>query len=317
MTSPEPVSSSILVSILIPNYNGGELVLRCLGSVYQEAPRIALEVIVVDNASNDGSPSAIADRFPQVRLIRNAENLGFAQAVNQGLRLARGEYVLLLNSDACFLEGGLPGLVRFMEEHLEAAAAGPKVLNPDGSVQPSCFRFPTFRDILFESLFLQRLFPRSDFFNRRNMGGFLHNELREVDWVLGACLIVRRAVVEAVGPLDEHYFMYGEELDWCRTIRQLGYRIYYWPEPTVVHYGQQGSRRIRPEILRRGFQSRYYYFAKHHGPAYARWVRVVTVLGMSLRLIFTLAASLVRNRSEYLKQARGYLAVLQMTVGRE
>jgi GT2 family glycosyltransferase len=299
------------------NYNGGELVLRCLESVYQGAAGIPLEVIVVDNASGDGSPSAIADRFPQVRLVRNAQNRGFATAVNQGLRLARGDYIILLNNDASFLESRLPGLVRFMEGHPEAAVVGPKVLNPDGSIQPSCFQFPAFRDILFESLMLRQLFPRSDFFNRRNMGGFQHNELREVDWVLGACLIVRRAVAEAAGPMDERYFMYGEELDWCRAIRKLGHRIYYWPEPTIVHYGQQGSRRIRPEVLRRGFQSRYYYFEKHHGPAYARWVRVATFFGMSLRLIFTLAASLARNRSEYLRQARGYLGVLRMTVGRE
>jgi GT2 family glycosyltransferase len=306
------------VSVLIVNYNGGELVSRCVESVYQDAAGLALEVIVIDNASADSSADVIAGRFPAAWLVRNDQNVGFARAVNQALRLAGGDPLILLNNDAYFLPGGLPRLLAFMAEHAEADVVGPKVLNPDGTIQPSCFRFPTFRDIFFESLWLSRLFSRSDFFNHSEMGGFQHDALIEVDWVLGACMAVRRSAVDAAGPLDEHYFMYSEELDWCKTMRQAGQHIFYWPEPTIVHYGQQQSRRsqrVQGEVLARGFQSRYYYFEKHYGRGYARWVRLATIAGMALRLVVTWPAAWLGRRPDARASTGKYLAVLKASLG--
>ncbi len=301
------------VSVLVVNYNGGELVLRCLDSILQDTTGLAAEVIVVDNASADGSADATAARFPQVRQIRNADNVGFARATNQALRLAQGKILILLNNDAYFLPGALTKLLAFMADHLEADALGPKVLNPDSTVQRSCFHFPTLRDIFFESFYLSRLFPRSNFFNRLEMGNFRYDQLRQVDWVLGACMAVRRSTLDAVGPMDERYFMYSEELDWCFTMHEAGKHIYYWPEPTVVHYGQQGqeSRRIQPHILARGFESRYTYFEKHYGRGYARWVRLVSVIGMFLRLVAILPATVLGDRPEARRRARAYLTVLR------
>jgi GT2 family glycosyltransferase len=306
-----------LTSILIVNYNGHELVLRCLESIFQDAVGPDVEVIVVDNASTDGSTEAIATRFPQARLVRNDQNVGFARAVNQAMALATGDLLILLNNDAYFLPGGLPRLIAFMADHREASVVGPKVLNPDGTVQPSCFRFPTFWDVLCESLWLNRLFPTSDFFNRSEMGGFRHNVLCEVDWVLGACMAVRRSAVDVAGGLDEHYFMYSEELDWCQAMRRAGQRIYYWPEPTIVHYGQQQrrrSQRIQGEVLARGFQSRYYYFEKHYGRSYAAWVRLASIVGMALRLIVTWPAAWLGRRPEAKASADKYLAVLRTSL---
>jgi len=306
-----------LTSILIVNYNGHELVLRCLESVYQDAEGSDVEVIVVDNASADGSAEAIAMRFPQARLVRNDRNVGFARAVNQAMSLATGDLLILLNNDAYFLPGGLRRLIVFMAAHAEVDVVGPKALNSDGTVQPSCFRFPTFRDILCESLWLNRLFPKSDFFNRSEMGNFRHDILREVDWVLGACMAVRRSAVTAAGGLDEHYFMYSEELDWCRAMRRAGQRIYYWPEPTIVHYGQQQnwrSQRIQGEVLARGFQSRYYYFEKHYGRGYATWVRLASIGGMALRLVATWPAAWLGRQPEAQVRADKYLAVLRASL---
>lgn len=304
-------------SVLIVNYNGNELVLRCLESVFADAGGLDLEVIVVDNASTDGSSDAIVQNFPAVRLVRNNENVGFAKAINQSLRLAQGTNFILLNNDAYFLPGGLHRLVAFMAEHLEASVVGPKILNPDGTVQPSCFRFPTLRDILFESLWLSRLFPRSPFFNRSEMGGFKHDVLCQVDWVLGACMAVRRGAVAATGLLDEHYFMYSEEMDWCKAMHEAGQRIYYWPEPTVIHFGQQRSQRVRPDILARGFQSRYYYFEKHYGRGYARWVRLASIVGVALRLVATLPVALLSRRPAARAGADKYLAVLKASLAQE
>ena len=304
-------------SILIVNYNGHELVVRCLESVYHDAESLEIEVIVVDNASTDGSVEAIATRFPQARLVRNDQNVGFARAVNQALRMAGGDLLILLNNDAYFLPGGLAGLIAFMVAHADADLVGPKLLNPDGTVQPSCFRFPTFWDVLGESLWLNRLFPTSDFFNRSEMGGFRHDVLCEVDWVLGACMAVRRSAVDAAGELDEHYFMYSEECDWCRAMHQVGQRIYYWPEPTVVHYGQQQrwrSQRIQGEVLARGFQSRYYYFEKHYGRGYAAWVRLASVIGMALRLVATWPAAWLARQPEAQASVGKYLAVLRASL---
>jgi GT2 family glycosyltransferase len=301
-------------SVIIANYNGGDLVLRCLDSVYGDAQGLDLEVIVVDNASTDGSSEAIGAQFPAAQLVQNRENLGFAKAVNQGLRLTQGANLILLNNDAYFLPGGLRGLVAFMAGQAEFDVVGPKVLNPDGSVQPSCFLFPTFRDVLFESLLLSRLFPHSDFFNHRDMGSFNHEALREVDWVLGACMAVRRGAADAAGPMDEHYFMYSEELDWCRAMRDAGRRICYWPQPTIVHSGQQRSRRIRPEVLARGFLSLYYYYEKHHGRGYALAVRLIWTVGMALRLAVVLPMALLGRRPEAKSSARRYLAVVRSSL---
>lgn len=301
------------VSVLIANYNGGDLVLRCLESVFRDAGSLDSEVIVVDNASADGSGEAIAARFPQVRLVRNSENVGFARATNQALRMAAGDILILLNNDAYFLSGALPRLLAFMDAHPEIDVVGPRVLNPDGSVQRSCFRFPTLRDVMLESFFLPRPFQRRDLLSRRQVDGLNDEAPTPVDWVLGACMAVRRSTLDAVGFMDERYFMYSEELDWCFTMHKAGKRVYYWPEPTVVHYGQQGqeSRRIRPDILARGFESRYAYFEKQYGPGYARWVRLVSVIGMLLRLVAICPATIFGNRAEARRRARAYLAVLR------
>jgi hypothetical protein len=305
-----------LVTVVVVNYNGGELVLRCLDSIYADVAGLEVEAIVVDNASTDGSLEKITGRFPQATIIRNAENAGFARANNQAFLVARGEIVILLNNDAYFMPGALPQLIALMGRHAEAAMVGPRILNPDGSVQRSWFRFPTFIDVVAESFFLRKILGRPDPLGQLPEQGQSGDTLVQVDWILGACMVVRRAAIDAAGPLDERYFMYSEELDWCKAMWEAGIPTYYWPVATVVHFGQQGreSRRIRPEILATGFERKYDYFRKHHGADYARAVKAVSVAGIALRLCAVAPFVWLGGSEELRRSMQAYRAVLRASL---
>ena len=298
-------------SIIVVNWNTRDLLRQCLASVYSEPAEVTLDVIVVDNGSSDDSQEMVRREFPAVRLVENEANVGFAAANNQAMRIALGRIFLLLNSDAYLLPGALDKLARFMDSAPQAAVVGPQVLNPDGTIQPSCFRFPTLLDIGFESFFLTRLFPRSDLFNRRNLGGFDRRSLREVDWVSGACLAVRREVAEEAGPMDEGFFMYAEEADWCLRIRESGHRIFFYPGAEGIHHGGQSAKHIRAEMLPRGFASRFRYFEKHYGRGYARAIRLLTVGGMLLRIVASLIAWPCIRSPEVASRIKGYANVVR------
>ncbi|MGC8839620.1 MAG: glycosyltransferase family 2 protein [Anaerolineae bacterium] len=282
------------VCAVIVTHNRKELLRECLQAVLSQT-RPPDHVLVVDNASTDGSAAMVRREFPQARLWENEENRGFAAANNQAIAQAQGRCLFLLNSDAFLRPGALRALLEFMDAHPEAAVVGPRVLNPDGTVQPSCFRFPTAWDVFCEMAFLSALFPGSPLFNRRGMGGVDRRTVWEVDWVLGAAMAVRREWAERVGGLDEGYFIYAEELDWCRRIREAGGRVFFFPGAEVVHYGGVSKARAREAILPRAFASRFRYYERFHGRGYARIVRALTALGMVLRLVALGPAALGRD----------------------
>jgi len=296
------------LSIVIVSYNTRDLLDACLGSVLQDMgeevqeaqdtpPR--LEVIVVDNGSSDGSVEMVRSSYPHVRLLEMGRNTGFARGSNEGIRVSTGRYIMLLNSDTVVQRHALSHIITFLDEHPEWAAAGPRLLNRDGTVQLSCFAFPTVWDIICESLWLMQIFPHFAVFNHLGLGGFDHATTREVDWVSGACLVVRRSVVERVGLLDEGYFMYGEELDWCRRIKQAGLRIVFFPGAEVVHYGRSSSESMRVRIGRLAMSGRLCYFEKYHGARAVCAVRVMTVVGLLLRLLAAPLWCLLRPKSAH------------------
>jgi len=288
---------SVDFSVIVVSWNTRELLRQCLQSIVDEpgieivaagaqssgAARLAAEMIVVDNASDDGSGQMVQADFPQARLIANRHNAGFAAANNQAIAQARGRVLLLLNPDAYLLPGALAGLARFLRDHPEAAAAGPNVLNPDGSWQAAAFRFATLWDLFCEALFLSVLWPRSPLFARKELGGFDRDAVREVDWVQGCALAVRRDVWDAVGPFDEGYWMYVEELDWCRRAKNMGYRIFFTPDAQVVHYGKRSVAKARASVLPLGFRSHFRYYRKFDGRAKELAVRSIALLQMGLR----------------------------------
>ncbi len=217
------------ISIIIVNWNTRDVLCDCLRTLYQQAGGIDFEVIVVDNASTDSSAEMVKVRFPNVILIENHENRGFAAANNQGMAIARGRYVLLLNSDTVVPDDTMPKMVAFAYNHPEAAVVGCRVLNPDGTLQPTCFMFPSLLNMVLSSTYLYKLFPGSKFFGRERMTWWDRNDAREVDVVTGCFMLVRREAIEQIGLLDEYFFMYGEETDWCYRFKQAGWKVIFTP----------------------------------------------------------------------------------------
>ena len=247
------------LSVVIVNWNLCRLLLDCLRGLPAAASGLAYDATVVDNASHDGSPEMVSAEFPDVRLIRNSENLGFARANNQGIRLAAGRYILLLNNDTILPPGALTGLVRFMDEHPDSGAAGPRLLRPDGTAQPYAFGGDPTPAYLLRRGLVRLLW-------RRPPHDWATERVQEVDWVSGACLLARGQAVAQVGLLDENIFMYFEDNDWCLRLRQAGWKVYYDPQAEIVHLGGQ-SLAQNPAARASYYRSLAYFYGKHYGPA--------------------------------------------------
>jgi GT2 family glycosyltransferase len=250
------------VAVVVVSWNTRDLTMGCLQSVQAENGGRVSEVVVVDNASSDGTVLRVAERFPRVRVLRNERNLGFAAANNQGVAACRTQAVLLLNSDAQLLPGALPALLAVLEREPKTAVVGARLVYPDGSFQASHSRFPSLlREFMILSglgrLLLGRSYP--------SRGPETERGPQAVDYVEGACLLVRRQAYEAVGGLDPGYFMYAEEVDLCRALRDTGWQVWYQPAAVVVHRGG-GSSGSRPTAREADlYGSRVRYFRKHHG----------------------------------------------------
>jgi GT2 family glycosyltransferase len=281
------------LSVIIVSWNVRELLRRCLASVRADGAALDVEMIVVESASADGSAAMVAAEFPEARLLAQAENVGYARGNNIGLAAAQGEFLLLLNPDTEIQPGALGHLVECLRYSPRVGVVGPQLLNPDGTVQSSRRRFPTLLTSVFESTWLDRLAPRA-VLRRYYMLDHGDDERVEVDWVVGACLMTRRDVVAAVGPLDEAYFMYSEELDWCRRVKLAGWQVLYLPSARVIHHLGKSSEQAVTARHIRFQQAKLRYFRKFHG-------RVVTVL---LRL-FLLTTYLWQLGLEVTKGALG------------
>jgi N-acetylglucosaminyl-diphospho-decaprenol L-rhamnosyltransferase len=272
------------LSIIIVSWNVRELLRACLASIVPWRDKLALEVIVVDGGSADGSPAMVAQEFDWVRLIARPDNVGFPRGNNIGLARAGGRYLLLLNPDTELVGDALAMMVMSLESQPDVGVLGPRLLNPDGSLQPSKRRFPTLLTGLIESTWLQPLAPAG------LMGHYYAEDLPDdrtvdVDWVTGACLMVRREAAAAVGGLDEGYFMYSEELDWCRRIKDAGWRVVYLPAAQVMHHVGKSSEQALTERHINFQRAKLRYFRKFHGRAAALVLRAVLLLNYIWQLL--------------------------------
>ena len=259
-----PAVDAADVSIVVVSYNTAALLRQCLASVRADVGP-SREVFVVDNASTDGSAALVAAEFPEVHLIANDANVGFTRANNQALRIARGRHLLLLNPDAELRLGALATLVGCLDADPTLGVVGPRLHYPDGELQSSRRRFPTLATGFVESTILQRWFPRLPMLRRYYCDDLPVDRQCDVDWVVGACLLARREAADRVGFLDERFFMYSEELDWCRRIKDAGWRIAYVPSAVVIHHE---SRSAEQNLARRDVlfnESKVRYYAKYHG----------------------------------------------------
>ncbi len=253
------------LSIVILNFNTRDHLRTCLQSVLDDGSAVDVEVLVVDNASSDGSAEMVAAEFPSVRLIRSPRNGGFADGNNQALRVARGEAVLLLNPDTVVERGTLARFLELLSAHPEAGVIGPKLVRPDGSMHLACRRsFPTPSVAFYRISGLARLFPRSPRFGRYNLTFVDPDVAMEVDSVCGACLLVRRAVMDRIGLLDERFFMYGEDLDWCLRTRAAGWTVRYEPSVVVRHQHGAASRQRPMRTTFHFFRAMDLFYRKHY-----------------------------------------------------
>lgn len=283
------------LSIVIVNRNTRELLRACLASIHGLPDPIRWELIVVDNGSTDGSVELVEGDYPGAHLIRNETNTGYAYPNNQGLLISRGRYVLLLNSDTVVQPFALSRLVGFMDRNADAGACGPALLYPDGRLQRSCFSFPSPRTYFASMTALDSLFPRSRLFGNQQTG-FDHRRTAPVDALLGAALLVRREVLEAVGPLDERFRIHYNDFDWCRRIHGAGWRIYFVHEAQVVHHSAATTRRENQQLRLQGelVRNLFDYYRKHYGEAGVRWLRFWMLVGFGARALVFAARDALR-----------------------
>ncbi|MCK8603855.1 glycosyltransferase family 2 protein [Desulfoferrobacter suflitae] len=268
------------VSIVIVNWNTRELLKQCLDSVCENITRVSYEIYVVDNASTDGSEAMVAREFPRVKLIRNSANLGFARANNIAMRAAGGRFLLLLNSDTVISKGAIAGLMKTMEADPSIGIAGLQLLNGDGSLQNSICNFPSLLTELTNKSLLRILLPS-------RYPGKEHRIRHpvQVDAIIGSCMMVRREAVEQVGLLDEDFFFFFEETDWCLRMRRAGWKVVFDPRYAIFHLQGKSAAQVNVRARIEYWRSRYTYFAKHHSTVSQYALRT----GLLIRLLISMA----------------------------
>jgi GT2 family glycosyltransferase len=284
------------LSICIPTLQAKDVLRECLRSIYAHT-HCAFEIIVVDNASRDGTVEMLRDELPAVRVIVNATNVGFARAINQALRASQGRYALLLNNDTLVLPDALDRLVAFADAHPEIGICGPKILNRDGTLQKQCRRsFATPWDLFCYFSGLSTLFPRSPLFARYLMTYRDENETHPADAVSGACMLIRRAVIEQIGLLDEQFFAYQEDTDYCFRAKRAGWQVYYYPQAQIIHYGGYGGSRAQPyRSIWEWHRSYFFYYRKNLAARYFFLFNWFYYLVMVFKLLSALVINLFRR----------------------
>lgn len=276
------------ISIIIVSWNTRELLAKCLKSVFTYQQEVAtrqagpssaerpldMEIFVVDNASIDGTVEMVHQGFPQVCLIENPQNVGFARANNQAIRRSRGRYILLLNSDAELHPGALQEMLEFMEDRPQVGACGPQLLNPDGTHQISCQPMLTPWREFWRLTFLEQFKRRASY----NFSQGDRQSPREVEVLKGACLLLRRAALDQVGLLDERYFMYTEEVDLCYRLRHAGWQLYWLPQARVTHYGEGSTRQVAEAMYLQLYRSKIQFYRKVGGQRQARLFKLLVTV---------------------------------------
>jgi GT2 family glycosyltransferase len=284
------------VSIIILNYNTRELTINALRSVYQSVTSCRFEVILVDNASKDDSIQHIQNEFPQVTLILNHENVGFAIANNQAMRVAQGRYVLLLNSDTLIQQDTLETMLQFMDKHPEVGAAGCKLVLLDGTLDKACKRgFPRPLASFYYAFGMSKLFPAVPRFNQYQLGYMDPDDAYPVDCLVGAFMFVRRTTIDQVGMLDEDFFMYGEDIDWCYRIKQAGWVNYYYPKTQILHLKGASSRRKPVKIVYEFHRAMWLFHRKHYKQRYSFIVNGLVYTGIGVKLCLALFKNQIKR----------------------
>ncbi|NUM47175.1 MAG: glycosyltransferase family 2 protein [Anaerolineales bacterium] len=311
-TQPSPTLNEGLktLSIVIVNWNTRELLKKCLASIYSYPPPGSFEIWVVDNASSDGSVEMVKKDFPEVNLIENRHNPGFAGANNQAIRQSHAEFVLLLNPDTEVLPEALKTMVAFMRASPKVGASGSRVLNPDKTLQTSCYPFPTLFREFWRLFHFDVLWPYGVY----DMHTWPTNTPRKTDVLLGAFILVRKEVIDQIGLMSEDYFMYTEEVDWCYRIKKNNWENYWVPTAQIIHYGGQSTSQVSRQMFIHLYKSKVLYFKKHYGSLSAGVYKIILLMAALLRLALSPFAILFDSpsRKEHLELAHNYRQLVKV-----
>ena len=282
------------LSIIIVNYKVKDLLRKCLETIFNFQKELSFEVMVIDNNSEDQSTRMLKEEFAQVKLLENKRNLGFSAACNQGIERSRGRYVLFLNPDTEFTSGGISKMVEFMDAHPQVGICGPKMTDPQGRVHFSCRSFPSYLTAISSSQsILNRLFPRNPLSRKYLLKDQNRSQEREVDWVSGSCLLTKRDVFEKIGPLDETFFMYVEDIDFCYRAKDANFSVYYFPDVVVIHHIGKSTRKKKLLMQTEHHRSMYHFYRKHHHPNVI--LKGIVFISIWIRLWFGICTSFLRN----------------------
>lgn len=289
------------LTIVIVSWNVSSLLADCLASIAHQRGALPLEVIVVDSASHDDTVTMVRRDFAWVTLLAQGQNVGFARGNNIGMRHARGEYVLLLNPDTVVQPGALQRMAAYLDEQPGVGLLGPLLLNADGSIQSSRRRFPTRLTAFFESTWLEAWAPAAmlRYFRALDLP---EGVTVDVDWVTGAAMMVRGSVIAQVGGMDEAFFMYSEELDWCRRIKAAGWRVVYFPHAAIVHLEGRSSEQVVTARHIYFQKAKLRYFRKYHGRLFSATLRLFLLASYAWQLLLEAAKGLLGHRRDLRRQ---------------
>jgi GT2 family glycosyltransferase len=296
------------LSIVIVSWNTKDFLQQCLYSIHQYPPKVLYEIIVVDNQSNDGSVDLVKLLYPDVRLIANSTNGGFARGNNQAIAASDGNFILLLNPDTEVEDGAIDRLHDLIDADDTIGAVGSRLINPDHTIQASCHPEPTLLREFWRLFHFDRVYRYGDY----DMTHWPMNQVREVEVVQGASMMVRRTVINEIGLFDDGYFMYTEEVDLCHRIRKNGKRIVFVPQSIVVHYGGKSTQQVAQQMFIRLYESRLRYFRKNHGKSQAMIYRFILIAAAAIRVLFSpfIVFFSRRTRSRYQVLAQYYRELL-------
>ena len=290
------IKNTIDLSIIIVSWNTSQITCNCIQSIYDNKSRKNIEIIVIDNASIDNSVENIRKQFADVVIIENKDNKGFAYANNQGIDIARGNYILLVNSDTVILENCIDNSLAFANSHLNAGIIGCKAFNSDMTWQMNCFRFPSLTNELLILLRLNSIFPESKIFNRVRYGNREFDIKRKVEAIAGCFMLIKKEALDKVGKMDENFFMYAEEADWCYRFHKSGWQVYFTPDAEIIHLGGQSSKQVKPKMILQLRAGTLQFIKKHHSVPYYVTFCIITSLWFGIRIIPWLIVSIFKPK---------------------
>lgn len=299
-----------MLSIVIVSYNTSDLTCNCLSSIVEQTKEISYEIILVDNNSVDGTVDRVKSEFPEVSIIRNNDNRGFAYALNIGINAAKGDVILSINSDTIIIDYAITKSYRYLEENPDISILGIKLLNGDGSLQPSCRFLPDIPNCFCEAFFLTNIFPKSRFFGKYYMSYFDHNASIEVEWIKGTFMMIRKEVFDKIGLFDDNYFLYSEETDFMLRANRAGIKTFFYHEASIYHLEGASSGRNPEKVYERVHKTKIYFFRKNFKFPRREVLILIQYSAMINRVAAYFLYGILRLKPEYIKKSFHFLKAL-------